>query len=486
LIAKDENDYLEEWIDYHILLGVDRFYIYDNESRISIKKTLHKYVDKGWVVVIPIKGKAVQLHAYDHCLVNFGRNTRWIGFIDADEFIVPKTTTHLKTFLRDYEDFGGLAISSIFFGSNGHQSRPAAGQIASYQKRTPDHFDSNRLVKCIVQPDKILLPDSPHTFVYKKGAYCVNETGYRVDEQVFPFHTDKVQLNHYFCRSIEDMEEKLQRGGGMGRAHVKERFNAVDTWSIENETLIFTTIQSIMADLNVQIDNTIDLVHSKNINLKDSLHQLAETLQPVNTIEYNANAPVEARREILEYHKVNEKFKTAYEKNDLNTVLAITRELLKIMPDMIQLYTNYAYICLNNARENEAWQTLALAWKISSNNYMVLKGMTAYFESTHQFDQAEKPLKVMHMMGEREMFPNVHLALLLFQQKRRLEAVEFGKQAISRLPFISDCNENEVVNLAKEMIAYFKKNNNYQQLQFIKNQLEKKFSPNHLIFNAFR
>jgi hypothetical protein len=117
---------------------------------------------------------------------------------------------------------------------------------------------------------------------------------------------------------------------------------------------------------------------------------------------------------------------------------------------------------------------------------MVLKGMSAYFESTHQFDQAEKPLKVMHMMGEREMYPNVHLALLLFHQKRGIEAVEFGMQAIKRLPFISDCNENEVVNLAKEMIAYFKKDNNNQQLQFIKNQLEKKFVPNHTIFNAFR
>ena len=32
LICKDENDYLAEWLDYHILAGVERFYIYDDDS----------------------------------------------------------------------------------------------------------------------------------------------------------------------------------------------------------------------------------------------------------------------------------------------------------------------------------------------------------------------------------------------------------------------------------------------------------------------
>jgi hypothetical protein len=31
-IAKNEGRYLQEWIEYHKLLGVEMFYIYDNES----------------------------------------------------------------------------------------------------------------------------------------------------------------------------------------------------------------------------------------------------------------------------------------------------------------------------------------------------------------------------------------------------------------------------------------------------------------------
>lgn len=70
LICKDENDYLPEWLDYHILMGVDRFYIYDNESRVSLREGLD--IDRSWVVVVDITGRAMQLSAYDHCLQNFG------------------------------------------------------------------------------------------------------------------------------------------------------------------------------------------------------------------------------------------------------------------------------------------------------------------------------------------------------------------------------------------------------------------------------
>ena len=31
-IAKNEGRYLQEWIEYHKMLGVEKFFIYDNES----------------------------------------------------------------------------------------------------------------------------------------------------------------------------------------------------------------------------------------------------------------------------------------------------------------------------------------------------------------------------------------------------------------------------------------------------------------------
>ncbi len=31
-IAKDEARYIKEWVDFHLLIGIDRIYVYDNDS----------------------------------------------------------------------------------------------------------------------------------------------------------------------------------------------------------------------------------------------------------------------------------------------------------------------------------------------------------------------------------------------------------------------------------------------------------------------
>ena len=44
-IMKGEEPYVKKWIDYHILAGVDYFYIYNNDSTALLKKnfaTVHK------------------------------------------------------------------------------------------------------------------------------------------------------------------------------------------------------------------------------------------------------------------------------------------------------------------------------------------------------------------------------------------------------------------------------------------------------------
>ena len=36
LICKDENPYINEWLEYHIGIGINHFYIYDNMSTVPI------------------------------------------------------------------------------------------------------------------------------------------------------------------------------------------------------------------------------------------------------------------------------------------------------------------------------------------------------------------------------------------------------------------------------------------------------------------
>ena len=53
-----------------------------------------------------------QLYIYSKCIRNHGSRHRWMAFIDADEFFVIKDgTPGLPALLREYEDFGGLAVN---------------------------------------------------------------------------------------------------------------------------------------------------------------------------------------------------------------------------------------------------------------------------------------------------------------------------------------------------------------------------------------
>lgn len=91
-IAKDEGPYFKEWLDWHICQGVQKFYIYDNNSTDETKAVLSPYVEKGLVEYVYWAGYRMQLAAYDDCLERHRLDTRWLAFIDLDEFLVPVRT----------------------------------------------------------------------------------------------------------------------------------------------------------------------------------------------------------------------------------------------------------------------------------------------------------------------------------------------------------------------------------------------------------
>lgn len=67
-IAKDEGPYFKEWIEYHRLVGVGKFYIYDNESTDDTKKILEPYIASGLVDYLYWPGQRQQVVAYNDCL----------------------------------------------------------------------------------------------------------------------------------------------------------------------------------------------------------------------------------------------------------------------------------------------------------------------------------------------------------------------------------------------------------------------------------
>jgi hypothetical protein len=123
-IYKNEAHYLREWIEFHRLVGVERFFLYDNGSTDNHLDVLAPYIEDGAVTVrkwfVP---EQAQNAAYDDCLRRRLRelirpedsrdltDSRWIAFIDIDEFLFSPSGRPLPEILRDFEPYPGVGGS---------------------------------------------------------------------------------------------------------------------------------------------------------------------------------------------------------------------------------------------------------------------------------------------------------------------------------------------------------------------------------------
>lgn len=213
-IAKDEDSFLKEWLAYHAVLGVEHFYIYDNCSATPIRQLLGDFADASRVTVRRIPGERMQLPAYDDCLRSFGGSSKWIGFLDLDEFALPMQDGDLRVMLSEFESYGGLAATWHMFGPSGHLKRPEGLVMRNYTRAfaAQESFQ----IKSFVQPAKTVQCLNPHYFRYQPGHYCVNEEHYPVPPHLQCTFAPgrRIRVNHYFMKSQQDFEHKIQRGGG--------------------------------------------------------------------------------------------------------------------------------------------------------------------------------------------------------------------------------------------------------------------------------
>ena len=217
-IFKDEGRYLKEWLDYHLLAGVEHFYLYNNESSDDYAEILAPYVEKNLVTLIDFPGKVMQMSAYNDALEKFRFECRYMAFIDLDEFIFPKTNQSIVEFLDEIlsgiPNAAGLAINWQIFGSNGHEKADySRGVLERFTRRAQRDYYINRLVKTIVNPRRTDCLRDPHSAIYFTTFQAVNENGVLGKEFFYdPVTNDKIVVNHYFTKSHEEYISKRNRG----------------------------------------------------------------------------------------------------------------------------------------------------------------------------------------------------------------------------------------------------------------------------------
>ncbi len=221
LIIKNEERYLPEWIEYHKAVGVSKFYIYDNGSTDNTREILQQYIDEGTVIYTLCPGKMRQLPAYMDALDRFRFEVKYMGFVDADEFILPidgdSVPDSVDKVFNENPEASGIVISWRMFGSGGQLSDNGRPVIETFIRHADNSFWQHQHVKTICNPRKTLYPLSPHHFVYLDYGYAVNERGEKVDGPYDPSGQNQdcstLQINHYYVKSREYWDRvKMKRG----------------------------------------------------------------------------------------------------------------------------------------------------------------------------------------------------------------------------------------------------------------------------------
>lgn len=249
-IIKNEGEYITEWVKYHKLIGVNKFYLYNNGSTDDTAEKLKPFIESGLVELIDYPGIAKQLPAYNNALKVFGDKCKYMAFIDADEFIFllnrdDKLVDVLDKIIELDEKAGGIAINWTMFGSSGHIKKPTGGVLENYLYRVKDGGRGNGCIKTVVMPKFVYAYEHVHYPTYIYGKYSIDENGNRVRGWLNNVEkTYKIRINHYFTKSKEEWIQRRSLGKADSKQKEKtkrtiEEFYQYDNNDIYDDSMLF-------------------------------------------------------------------------------------------------------------------------------------------------------------------------------------------------------------------------------------------------------
>ena len=235
-IFKNEGRYLREWLIYHLIIGVDHFYLYNNNSDDNYKEVLAPFISADLVTLVDWPVDHAQERAYADCWKRFGAETHWLGYIDIDEFVNIRKYHDIHNLLRRYNAFPSLYLPWRMFGTSGEMDEPESYfVIERYTSCWKDYCNTGKsFINCRFK--NFYFP-SPHYF----GARCWNSRFsiplFGVSENytftygneiffdcLFRIFKPRSCINHYWSKSYEWYRYKeFQRGDATGNIMENER-----------------------------------------------------------------------------------------------------------------------------------------------------------------------------------------------------------------------------------------------------------------------
>lgn len=239
-IAKNENAYIDNWVNYNLNIGFDHIYLYDNND--GKTDWVGKYItQKDKVTIINVNNVRKQFHQLI-CYNRFYKTRKdyfnWAAFIDIDEFI--DGVSDINKFLSNtkFKNYDSIRIKWRLFGDDDMVKRDLSvpvhkafhnaitdlklasqgkcivrGKLKSVSICSCHYacngdgiiFDGNKIVKEQPTPLKACLPS---------GKPCISKISITEDYQ-----SETIYLNHFMTKTLDEfLVQKFGRGDAVFEA----------------------------------------------------------------------------------------------------------------------------------------------------------------------------------------------------------------------------------------------------------------------------
>jgi hypothetical protein len=227
--VRNEGAYLLEWLAYHRHIGFERFVILSNDNTDGSDLLLDTLARQG---VIEHHDKSAdrlenpgfpaeiwgspQMRAYSRAVaLPSVRDSDWVYFADADEFLVLHSVATLDEFIASLPEVDSISIPWLNFGSAGEADfDPDRLVTERFTRCAAPHFRRNGYVKTLVRADSIRAVVGAHVTAIKPDAVALYSDGMPFQGycHVRPGMHAVAQVNHYAVKSIAEFLLRRQRG----------------------------------------------------------------------------------------------------------------------------------------------------------------------------------------------------------------------------------------------------------------------------------
>lgn len=122
-IFKNESHILDEWILHYLQMGVEHFFLVNNNSNDQYQPIISAH--SSYITLYHDQRLNAQIDIYnDHILPIAKAKTKWLLVVDLDEFVYNPKGCKFIEILAKYRHFGGVACPWVFFGSSGFIEQP--------------------------------------------------------------------------------------------------------------------------------------------------------------------------------------------------------------------------------------------------------------------------------------------------------------------------------------------------------------------------